>query len=69
MQADSRNAPWRRGWPRALSLMAPADEKRRSIMLASIIALIVVFIVAAFWLRYHKTVPTPSIKGTPTSLQ
>ena len=34
-------------------------------MLASIVALIVVFLLAGFWLRYHKTVPTPSLKGTP----
>jgi len=38
-------------------------------MLASIFALIVIFILAGFWLRYHKTAPTPSMKGTPISSQ
>ncbi|HET7750851.1 MAG TPA: hypothetical protein VFK81_15795 [Terriglobales bacterium] len=50
-------------------LMPPAPYKRGSIMLASIVALIVVFILAGFWLRYHKTAPTPSMKGTPISSQ
>jgi len=49
--------------------MPPAVDKPGSIMLASIIALIVVFLLAGFWLHYHKTAPTPSMKGTPTSLQ
>ena len=49
--------------------MPPATDKPGAIMLASIIALIVVFLMAGFWLRYHKTAPTPSIKGTPTAVQ
>ena len=49
--------------------MPPAPYKRGSIMLASIVALIVIFILAGFWLRYHKTAPTPSMKGTPVSTQ
>lgn len=49
--------------------MPPTSDKPGSIMLASIVALIVVFILAGFWLRYHKTAPTPSMKGTPTAVQ
>jgi hypothetical protein len=49
--------------------MPPAVNKPGTIMLGSIIALIVVFVLAGFWLRYHKTAPTPSIKGTPISSQ
>lgn len=49
--------------------MPPASDKPGSIILASIVALIVVFILAGFWLRYHKTAPTPSMKGTPVSTQ
>lgn len=49
--------------------MPPATDKPAAIMLVSIIALIVVFILAGFWLRYHKTAPTPSMKGTPVSTQ
>jgi len=41
--------------------MPPAVNKPGSIMLASMIALIVVFVLAGFWLRYHKTAPTPSL--------
>ena len=52
-----------------LALMPPTTDKPGTIMLASIIALIVVFLLAGFWLRYHKTAPTPSIKGTPVSSQ
>ncbi|HTM87242.1 MAG TPA: hypothetical protein VL155_03510, partial [Terriglobales bacterium] len=50
-------------------LMPPAVDKPGNIMLASMIALIVIFLLAGFWLRYHKTAPTPSIKGTPVSSQ
>ncbi len=49
--------------------MPPPTDKPGAIMLVSIIALIVVFILAGFWLRYHKTAPTPSMKGTPISSQ
>ena len=49
--------------------MPPAPYKRGSIILASTVILIVVFILAGFWLRYHKTAPTPSMKGTPTAVQ
>ena len=49
--------------------MPPATDKPGTVMLASIIALIVVFLLAGFWLRYHKTAPTPSMKGTPTAVQ
>jgi|GEM_PF-3180934 hypothetical protein len=49
--------------------MPPAVDKPGNIMLASMIALIVIFLLAGFWLRYHKTAPTPSIKGTPVSSQ
>ena len=49
--------------------MPPPTDKPGAIMLASIIALIVVFLMAGFWLRYHKTAPTPSMKGTPTAVQ
>ena len=31
-------------------------------MLVSIIAIIVLFLVAGFWLRYHKTTHTPATK-------
>ncbi len=49
--------------------MPPPTDKPGAIMLASIIALIVVFLLAGFWLRDHKTAPTPSMKGTPTAVQ
>lgn len=49
--------------------MPPAMDKPGSIMLGAIIALIVFFLLAGFWLRYHKTAPTPSMKGTPVSSQ
>jgi len=49
--------------------MPPTVNKPGSIMLASMIALIVVFVLAGFWLRYHKTAPTQSLKGTPISSQ
>ena len=48
--------------------MPPAIDKPGTVMLASIIALIVVFLLAGFWLRDHKTAPTPSMKGTPTAV-
>ncbi len=49
--------------------MPPATDNPGAIMLASTIALIVVFLLAGFWLRDHKTAPTPSMKGTPTAVQ
>lgn len=58
-----------RCWPAESLSMPPTSDKPGSIMLASIVALIVVFILAGFWLRYHKTAPTPSMKGTPTAVQ
>ncbi|MGE5206406.1 MAG: hypothetical protein ACM3PW_12390 [Chlamydiota bacterium] len=49
--------------------MPPATDKPGSFMLGAIIVLIVFFLLAGFWLRYHKTAPTPSMKGTPVSPQ
>lgn len=55
--------------PAYLKLMPPATDKPGSFMLGAIIVLIVFFLLAGFWLRYHKTAPTPSMKGTPVSPQ
>lgn len=54
---------------RVTLLMPPATDKPGTLMLVSIVALIVIFLLAGFWLRYHKTAPTPSMKGTPTAVQ
>lgn len=42
----------------------PQRSTPSSILLVATITLIVLSLLAAFWLRYHKTAPTPSIKGT-----
>jgi len=47
--------------------MPPAVDKPGTVLLASIIVLIVVFLMAGFWLRDHKTASTP--KATPISNQ
>ena len=45
----------------------PQHTKSGKALLVMMITLIVFSLLAAFWLRYHKTAPTPSMKGTPTS--